>query len=132
MMHEFQVTFLVNDVNASVHVAQPLSRVARKFKSTLHIINITRNRSAELTKSLAVLQVGLQEGDLCQITAIGIDAELACFVIKDMLSAHYTVVGSKINYEFACSPNACHKYARRVRSNGTMPKPTLNSPNLSV
>lgn len=61
MMHEFQVTFLVNDVNASVHVAQPLSRVARKFKSTLHIINITRNRSAELTKSLAVLQVGLQE-----------------------------------------------------------------------
>lgn len=87
MMHEFQVTFLVNDVNASVHVAQPLSRVARKFKSTLHIINITRNRSAELTKSLAVLQVGLQEGDLCQITAIGIDAELACFVIKDMLSA---------------------------------------------
>ncbi|NOF83762.1 PTS fructose transporter subunit IIA, partial [Vibrio cholerae] len=51
MMHEFQVTFLVNDVNASVHVAQPLSRVARKFKSTLHIINITRNRSAELTKS---------------------------------------------------------------------------------
>ncbi len=93
MMHEFQVTFLVNDVNASVHVAQPLSRVARKFKSTLHIINITRNRSAELTKSLAVLQVGLQEGDLCQITAIGIDAELACFVIKDMLSAHYTCRG---------------------------------------
>ncbi|ENM3833994.1 PTS sugar transporter subunit IIA [Vibrio cholerae] len=101
MMHEFQVTFLVNDVNASAHVAQPLSRVARKFKSTLHIINITRNRSAELTKSLAVLQVGLQEGDLCQITAIGIDAELACFVIKDLLSAHYTVVGSKINYEFS-------------------------------
>ncbi|TXY22148.1 PTS fructose transporter subunit IIA [Vibrio mimicus] len=101
MMHEFQVTFLVNNVNASAHVAQPLSHVARKFKSTLHIINITRNRSAELTKSLAVLQVGLQVSDLCQITAFGIDAELACFVIKDMLSDHYTVVGSKINYEFS-------------------------------
>ncbi|EPT1692905.1 hypothetical protein ACVO8F_000112 [Vibrio cholerae] len=38
MMHEFQVTFLVNDVNASAHVAQPLSRVARmsikSFSST--------------------------------------------------------------------------------------------------
>ncbi len=101
MMHEYQVTFLVNDVNASAHVAQPLSRVARKFKSTLHIINITQNRSAELAKSLSVLQVGLQEGDFCQITAIGIDAELACFVIKDMLSDHFTVVGSKINYEFS-------------------------------
>ncbi|EEW11528.1 PTS sugar transporter subunit IIA [Vibrio mimicus] len=101
MMHEFQVTFLVKNVNASAHVAQPLSRVARKFKSTLHIINITRNRSAELIKSLAVLQVGLQVSDLCQITAFGIDAELACFVIKDMLSDHYTVVGSKINYEFS-------------------------------
>ncbi|EOW2078407.1 PTS sugar transporter subunit IIA [Vibrio mimicus] len=101
MMNEFQVTFLVNDINASAHVAQPLSRVARKFKSKLHIINITRNRSAELTKSLAVLQVGLQVSDLCQITAFGIDAELACFVIKDMLSDHYTVVGSKINYEFS-------------------------------
>ncbi|MPX98244.1 PTS fructose transporter subunit IIA [Salinivibrio sp. VYel6] len=101
MMHEYQVTFLVNDVNASAHVTQPLSRVARKFKSTLRIINITQNRSAELAKSLAVLQVGLQKGDFCQITAIGIDAELACFVVKDMLSDHFTVVGSKINYEFS-------------------------------
>lgn len=101
MMHEYQVTFLVNDVNASAYIAQPLARVARKFKSTLHIINITANRCAELGQSLAVLQVGLQQGDLCQITAIGIDAELACFVIKDMLSAHYVVVGAKINDEFS-------------------------------
>ncbi|MDW2178738.1 PTS sugar transporter subunit IIA, partial [Vibrio sp. 1637] len=67
----------------------------------LHIINVTQNRVAELTKSVAILQAGLQQGDLCQITAIGIDAELACFVIKDMIAEHFTVVGSHINYEFS-------------------------------
>ncbi|BBM67149.1 PTS fructose transporter subunit IIA [Vibrio alfacsensis] len=100
-MNEYQITFFVDDTNASAHVAQPLYRVAKKFKSTLRIINITQNRTAELTRSLAVLQVGLQQGDLCQITAIGIDAELACFVIKDIVAEHFTVVGSQINYEFS-------------------------------
>ncbi|HDM8055273.1 PTS sugar transporter subunit IIA [Vibrio harveyi] len=100
-MNEYQITFFVDDINASAHVAQPLNRVAKKFKSTIHIINITQNRIAELTKSVAVLQVGLQQGDLCQITAIGIDAELACFVIKDMIAENFTVVGSHINYEFS-------------------------------
>ncbi|HHY0495247.1 PTS sugar transporter subunit IIA [Vibrio parahaemolyticus] len=100
-MNEYQITFFVNNTNASAYVAQPLSRVAKKFKSALHIINITQNRSANLTKSLAVFQVGLQQGDLCQITAIGIDAELACFVIKDIIAEQFTLVGSNINYEFS-------------------------------
>lgn len=100
-MNEYQITFFVDNANASAHLAQPLNRVAKKFKSTLHIINVTQNRVAELTKSVAILQAGLQQGDLCQITAIGIDAELACFVIKDMIAEHFTVVGSHINYEFS-------------------------------
>ena len=100
-MNEYQITFFVDNSNASAHLAQPLNRVAKKFKSTLHIINVTQNRVAELTKSVAILQAGLQQGDLCQITAIGIDAELACFVIKDMIAEHFTVVGSHINYEFS-------------------------------
>ncbi|EKO3516880.1 PTS sugar transporter subunit IIA [Vibrio fluvialis] len=100
-MNEYQITFFVEDANASAHVAQPLNRVAKKFKSTLHIINITQNRIAELTKSVAIFQVGLRQSDLCQITAIGIDAELACFVIKDIIAERFTVVGSHINYEFS-------------------------------
>ncbi|MGL4959509.1 MAG: HPr family phosphocarrier protein, partial [Plesiomonas sp.] len=101
MMDEYQVTFLVSNVNASAHVAQSLCRVARKFKSSIHVINIAGNRRAELTRSLAVLQVALQAGDMCQITASGVDAELACFVIKAMLSDNFSVIGSKINHEFS-------------------------------
>ncbi|MEL6091039.1 PTS sugar transporter subunit IIA [Plesiomonas shigelloides] len=101
MMHEYQVTFLIGDMNASAHIARPLSRIARKFKSTLRIWNITRNRSADLSHSLAVLQVGLQIGDLCQISAFGIDAELSCFVVKDILTDLFAVVGCKVNYEFS-------------------------------
>ncbi|WP_245868869.1 PTS sugar transporter subunit IIA, partial [Vibrio fujianensis] len=100
-MNEYQITFFVDNNTARAHIVQPLNRVVKKFKSTLHIINITRNRVAQLSKSLAILQVGLQQNDLCQITAIGIDAELACFVIKDIMAEYFTVVGSQINYEFS-------------------------------
>lgn len=100
-MSEYQITFLVENTDASAHVAQPLRRLAKKFKSTLRIINITRNRNADLTKSLAMLQAGLLPGDLCQITAIGMDAELACFVLKGIIAEHYALIGSHINYEFS-------------------------------
>ncbi|MCG9684752.1 PTS sugar transporter subunit IIA [Vibrio sp. Isolate23] len=107
-MSEYQITFFVDNSNASAYVSLPLNRVAKKFKSTLRIINITQNRSANLTKSVAMLQVGLQHGDLCQITAMGIDAELACFVIKDIIAEHFTVVGSHIDYQF------CSQLAERI------------------
>ncbi|EGA70238.1 PTS system nitrogen regulatory IIA component [Vibrio sinaloensis DSM 21326] len=100
-MNEYQITFLVEDSDASAHIAQPLRKLAKKFKSSIQIINITRNRSAELTKSVALMQVGLVQGDLCQITAIGVDAELACFVLKDVVAEYYTLIGSQINYEFS-------------------------------
>lgn len=100
-MNEDQITFFVDDANATAHVAQTLIRVAKKFKSTLYIINITQDRVANLTKSVAMLQAGLQQGDLAQITAMGVDAELACFVLKDILADHYTVIGSHINHQFS-------------------------------
>ncbi|TFH92839.1 PTS fructose transporter subunit IIA [Vibrio ouci] len=100
-MNEYQITFLVESSETTAHIAQPLRRLAKKFKSTIKIINITRNRSADLTKAVAMLQVGLVQGDLCQITAIGMDAELACFVLKDVIADHYTLIGSQINYEFS-------------------------------
>jgi len=100
-MTEYQITFLVSDANAAAHIAQPLRQLAKKFKSNIRIINITRNRSADLTRSVAMLQAGLVAGDLCQITAFGIDAELACFVIKDVIAEHYDLVGSHINHEFS-------------------------------
>lgn len=132
-MNEYQITFFVDDINASAHVAQPLNRVAKKFKSTIHIINITQNRIAELTKSVAVLQVGLQQGDLCQITAIGIDAELACFVIKDIIAENFTVVvPTLITSSQANLQSDFPRFAHRVKSNGITPKRTLSSPNLSA
>ena len=73
-MNEYQITFFVDDPTANSHVAQPLARLAKKFKSTIRIVNITQNRTADLSKSVAMLQVGLLRGDLCQITAVGIDA----------------------------------------------------------
>ena len=100
-MKEFQITFLVDDSNASAHVASHLYRIAKKFKSALHIINVTQDRCATLSNSMAMLQAGLLKGDLCQITATGIDAELACFVIKDIITDHFSLVGSQINYEFS-------------------------------
>ncbi|GAB2652169.1 PTS sugar transporter subunit IIA [Vibrio panuliri] len=100
-MNEYQITFLVDDVSGSAHVAQPLNRLAKKFKSSLQIINITQDRSALLNRPSAMLRVGLQRGDLCQITAIGIDAELACFVLKDIISEHFSLVGAHINYQFS-------------------------------
>ncbi|MDB1124434.1 PTS sugar transporter subunit IIA [Vibrio algarum] len=100
-MNEYQITFFVNDTTGNAHVVLPLSRLAKTFKSTVRIVNITQNRSADLSMSVAVLQVGLLKGDLCQITAIGIDAELTCFVIKDIIAEHYALIGSHINEEFS-------------------------------
>ena len=100
-LHEFQITFFVEDTSANAHVAIPLARLAKKFKSYIQIINITQDRTSALTKSSAVLQAGLYTGDLCQITALGIDAELACFVLKDIIAQHYTLVGSNINSDFS-------------------------------
>lgn len=100
-MNEYQITFLISNNNTRTHITKPLNRVIKKFKCTLHIINITSNRVAQLNKSLAILQVGLQQNDLCQITAIGVDAELACFVIKDIIASYFTVVGSQINHKFS-------------------------------
>ena len=100
-MNEYQITFLVEDTNTSARILKPLHQLAKKFKSTLHIINITRNRIAELSKSLAMLQVGLVKGDLCQITVVGIDAELACFVIKNIIAENYRLIGANINYQFS-------------------------------
>ncbi|KXI24362.1 PTS sugar transporter subunit IIA [Photobacterium sanguinicancri] len=100
-MNEYQITFFVDDANASAYVAQPLRLLAKKFKSTIRIVNITRNRTAKLSQSVAMLQAGLVNGDLCQITAVGIDAELACFVIKDIIAERFTLIGAHINYEFS-------------------------------
>ena len=125
-MNEYQITFLVDDANTSAHVASPLHRIAKKFKSSLHILNITQDRCAKLTQSMAMLQAGLLKGDLCQITAIGIDAELACFVIKDIIADHFTLVGSQINYEFSsqlaqrlpqiCPPSEIHWHYAKART----------------
>jgi PTS system nitrogen regulatory IIA component len=100
-MYEYQITFIVHDVNASARIVSPLIRLAKKFKSIFHIINITKNCCAELNKSLSVFKVGLHVGDLCQISAIGIDAELACFVIKDIVAEHFTLVGAKTHPLFS-------------------------------
>ena len=100
-MNEYQISFLVEDPNASATVAKPLSRLAKKFKSQVRIINITRNRTADLSRSMAMLQAALVEGDLCQITAFGIDAELACFVLKDLIAEHFSLIGAQINYQFS-------------------------------
>jgi PTS system nitrogen regulatory IIA component len=101
MNKEYQLTFLVEDTAATSRAAQPLCKLARQFKSTLRIINITQNRDADLSKSVAMLQVALKKGDLVQITATGIDAELACFVLKDLVAEHYVLVGSQITHEFS-------------------------------
>jgi PTS system nitrogen regulatory IIA component len=100
-MNEYQITFLVEDINASSRVAKTLHRLAKKLKSTLCIINITRKRKAALSKSVAMLQAGLVKGDLCQIIVVGIDAELACFVIKSIIAEHYILIGTNINYLFS-------------------------------
>lgn len=105
-MREYQITFFVNDVNTSACIASSLIRLAKKFKSIIHIINITRNRYAQLNKSMAVLQAGLHPGDLCQITAIGIDAELACFVFKDIVSDDVSLISSNMNCGFSAELSA--------------------------
>jgi PTS system nitrogen regulatory IIA component len=96
-MEEHQVTFYVDSPNVHGQIASPLSQLSKKFKSNIHIINISRHRSASLDKAFAPLQVGMQIGDVCQITAKGIDSELACFVIKNLIAEFYTVVGAPNN-----------------------------------
>lgn len=99
-MSEYQITFIVKDTEASARIVKPLHRLIKKFNSVLTIINISRNRQASLSNSLAILQVGLVKGDLCQIGVVGIDAELACFVIKNIIAEHYRIIGANTNYQF--------------------------------
>jgi PTS system nitrogen regulatory IIA component len=55
MIPEYQLTFFVDNVSASAHAAQPLCRLARKFKSAIRIINITQGRTVDFFKSVALL-----------------------------------------------------------------------------
>ncbi|NLS11660.1 PTS transporter subunit EIIA [Vibrio sp. SM6] len=107
-MKEYQLTFIVADVAANARIAQPLRHLVKSFRSVLLLRNITRDSTVSLAHSLALMQAGLRCGDFCQITARGIDAELACFVLKDVIADHYILVGAKINYQF------CDDLATRV------------------
>jgi len=100
-MIEHQITFIANNPDSSTYLARPLRELAQKFRSQIRIINITRDRSSDATKSMAMLQVGLNNGDLCQITAFGIDAELACFVLKDLVAEFFPVIGANMNRSFS-------------------------------
>jgi PTS system nitrogen regulatory IIA component len=100
-MHEYQLTFQVSTNTEKAVVIHLLPALAKKFKSTLHIINITRNRIASLHESVAVLQAGLVKGDVCQISAIGIDAQLACFVIKNVIDKYYVPIASASDLGFS-------------------------------
>ncbi|MDG3085333.1 PTS sugar transporter subunit IIA [Vibrio hannami] len=102
-MEEHQITFIVENIDASTYIALPLIRLAKKFKSTISIINITQNRSTELSKAISVYQAVFQRGDVCQITANGVDAELTCFVMKNLIAEYYVLVGSEISYRFSDS-----------------------------
>jgi len=97
MMNEYQITFFVNDASHARLIAVPISRLEKKFKSVISLINITRNQHVDLCKSIGVYQAGLQQGDLCQITAMGVDAELVCFVLKDLIEEHFVVVGANVH-----------------------------------
>lgn len=100
-MNEYQITFIINDTKTSIQMAFRLNQLMKKFKSIFYILNITQNRCVEFKKSISILQAGLLEGDLCQLTALGIDAELACFILKDILTEYVTVIGSQINHNFS-------------------------------
>lgn len=100
-MNRSQITFFVDDVNSSAVVASALSTLAKKFKSLITIINITQNRRASLSTTMGIFQAGLLKDDLCQIEAIGLDSELACFVLKGIIAEHYSLVGSNISSTFS-------------------------------
>jgi PTS system nitrogen regulatory IIA component len=54
-----------------------LSRLAGLFKSQIGFINISRRQSVGADNLLALLTLGTQPGDLCQLLIEGLDAELA-------------------------------------------------------
>ncbi|PNH83408.1 PTS sugar transporter subunit IIA [Vibrio diazotrophicus] len=98
-MKEYQVTFYVSSDYPVSCFSSSFIRVARKFKSTIHVINFTNQRSVELCSSLSLLSIGMKNGDLCQLAAFGLDAELACFVLKDLIAALYAVVRKNTHLE---------------------------------
>lgn len=83
---EHQVTFVVTDEQRLHTMAPVLAKVARKFSSSIKLVNVTRNRIQPLCQSLSVLSVAPRFHDCMQIVAKGIDAELACFVFKNAIA----------------------------------------------
>ncbi|MGF1905068.1 PTS sugar transporter subunit IIA [Aliivibrio salmonicida] len=91
---DHRITFFVKESMLGPQISAQLTQLAKKFKCIVYIDNITRARCADISYSLGLLKVGLQKGDFCQLITVGIDAELANFVLTDLLSSTFNFVAS--------------------------------------
>ena len=60
---DYRITFFVKEQRISPRVSNQLTRLAKQFMCLVYLDNITQKRSADLSHSLGLLQVGLTKGD---------------------------------------------------------------------
>ncbi len=78
-------------------IAPALTRLSRIFRSQFSLINLTQGKAYLLEKSLTIYQIAMRNGDCCQLVVQGIDAELACFTVKELFQIGYSVIKASHN-----------------------------------
>lgn len=100
-LYDYRITFFVKKQLLPPPMALQLVRLAKKFKNTIRIDNITKGRFSDISGSLCLFKVGLTEGDFCQLITTGIDAELANFVLTDLLANTFDFIASDKLWRFS-------------------------------
>lgn len=100
-LYDYRITFFVKKQGLPPQMALQLVRLAKKFKNTVRIDNITKGRFSPISGSISLFKVGLTEGDFCQLITTGMDAELANFVLTDLLATTFDFIASDKLWRFS-------------------------------
>ncbi|HOO79009.1 MAG TPA: HPr family phosphocarrier protein [Lachnospiraceae bacterium] len=83
-MREFSYT-ITDEIG--IH-ARPAGTIAKKAKEFASTITITKDgKTAELKKLMAVMALGIKQGDTVTVTANGEDEEIAIWAIEKLFQA---------------------------------------------
>ncbi len=83
-MREFSYT-ITDEIG--IH-ARPAGTIAKKAKEFASTITITKDgKTAELKKLMAVMALGIKQGDTATVTANGEDEEIAIWAIEKLFQA---------------------------------------------
>lgn len=90
-MYRSAIAFLIDSLPTPDVFAQ-FTHLEHFFRCKILIENVTKKRVADVSEKLALLSLGLSANDLCEISFLGSDGELAAFVFTTYIQERFTPI----------------------------------------